>query len=128
MNGKILIVDDALFMRVTIKRALEEEGFTDCLEAENGEAACRIYEAEHPDLVLMDISMPVMNGIDALKNIKKMDSHAVVVMCSAVGQEAMIQEALEYGASEFIVKPFKKEQITEAVDMCLKSKQVVKYE
>lgn len=128
MDGKILVVDDALFMRVTIKRILGEAGFTDCLEAENGETACSVYEKENPDLVLMDISMPVMNGIDALKVIRKMDPHASVIMCSAVGQEAMICEALDSGAAEFIVKPFKKEQIIEAVNMCLGSKQVIKDE
>lgn len=128
MGGKILVVDDALFMRVTIKKALAEAGFTDCLEAADGEEACRIYEKERPDLVLMDISMPVMDGIRALKAIMEMDPHAVVVMCSAVGQDAMICEALENGAKEFIVKPFKKEQITGVVNMCLEGKQVNTYE
>lgn len=88
MDEKILIVDDALFMRVNLKRILTEAGYKNLLEAENGEVACRLYETEKPDLVLMDISMPVMDGIAALKNIRKQDNTAVVVMCSAVGQEA----------------------------------------
>lgn len=81
----------------------------------------RLYETEKPDLVLMDISMPVMDGIAALKNIRKQDNTAVVVMCSAVGQEAMIMESVENGAMEFIVKPFKGEQIVSAVKNCLEN-------
>ena len=121
MDEKILIVDDALFMRVNLKRILTEAGYKNLLEAENGEVACRLYETEKPDLVLMDISMPVMDGIAALKNIKKQDNTAVVVMCSAVGQEAMIMESVENGAMEFIVKPFKGEQIVSAVKNCLEN-------
>lgn len=121
MDEKILIVDDALFMRVNLKRILTEAGYKNLLEAENGEVACRLYEAEKPDLVLMDISMPVMDGIAALKNIRKQDNTAVVVMCSAVGQEAMIMESVENGAMEFIVKPFKGEQIVSAVKNCLEN-------
>lgn len=121
MDEKILIVDDALFMRMNLKRILTEAGYKNLLEAENGEVACRIYEEEKPDLVLMDISMPVMDGIAALKNIRKQDNTAVVVMCSAVGQEAMIMESVENGAMEFIVKPFKGEQIVSAVKACLEN-------
>ncbi|MCR1841715.1 response regulator [Murimonas intestini] len=121
MDEKILIVDDALFMRVNLKRILTEAGYKNLLEAENGEVACRLYETEKPDLVLMDISMPVMDGIAALKNIRKQDNTAVVVMCSAVGQEAMIMESVENGAMEFIVKPFKGEQIVSAVKNCLEN-------
>ena len=121
MDEKILIVDDALFMRVNLKRILTKAGYKNLLEAENGEVACRLYETEKPDLVLMDISMPVMDGIAALKNIRKQDNTAVVVMCSAVGQEAMIMESVENGAMEFIVKPFKGEQIVSAVKNCLEN-------
>ena len=121
MDEKILIVDDALFMRVNLKRILTEAGYKNLLEAENGEVACRLYETEKPDPVLMDISMPVMDGIAALKNIRKQDNTAVVVMCSAVGQEAMIMESVENGAMEFIVKPFKGEQIVSAVKNCLEN-------
>ena len=121
MNEKIMIVDDALFMRASLKRVLAEAGYSNFLEADNGETACRIYAEEQPDLVLMDISMPIMNGLDALKKIRKKNENAVVVMCSAVGQEAMIMEAVENGAVEFIVKPFKGEQIVNAVKQCLEN-------
>lgn len=119
MGKKILIVDDALFMRTMLKRILNEAGFFDIVEAEDGEAGCEVYDKTHPDLVLLDISMPKLNGIEALKVIRKVDPNAKVVMCSAVGQEAMIVEAIENGAAEFIVKPFKKEQIIEAVKKIL---------
>ncbi len=116
MQNKILIVDDALFMRAMLKKILKEAGYTQIFEAANGVEACTVYEAEKPDVVLMDISMPEMNGIEALKAIVGEDPDAVVVMCSAVGQEAMILEAVQSGALDFIVKPFKAEQIVQAVE------------
>lgn len=119
MQDKILIVDDALFMRTMLKKILNEAGYLQICEAANGVEACAVYEAEKPDVVLMDISMPEMNGIDALKAIVEEDSRAIVVMCSAVGQEAMILEAVQSGALDFIVKPFKPEQIVEAVEKAL---------
>lgn len=119
MEKKILVVDDALFMRTMLKRILNEAGFADIVEAADGEAGCAAYEETHPDMVLLDISMPKMNGIDALKAIRKGDPDAKIVMCSAVGQEAMIIEAIENGAADFIVKPFKKEKIVEAVKKML---------
>lgn len=112
MGKKILIADDALFMRSMIMRILREEGYTEFLEADNGQEACDIYEREHPDLVFMDITMPEMSGLTALQNIKSKFQDAVIVMCSAIGQEGMIEEALINGAKDFIVKPFKREQIT----------------
>lgn len=122
MQNKILIVDDALFMRAMLKKILKEAGFTEIFEAANGVEACTVYEAEKPDAVLMDISMPEMNGIEALKAIVREDADAVVVMCSAVGQEAMILEAVQSGALDFIVKPFKPEQIIQAVETALDKK------
>lgn len=119
MENKILIVDDALFMRAMLKKILNEAGYTQIFEAANGAEACEVYEAQKPDAVLMDISMPEMNGIDALKAIVREDPEAVVVMCSAVGQEAMIIEAVQSGALDFIVKPFKPEQIVQAVETAL---------
>lgn len=119
MGKKILIVDDALFMRTMLKRILNEAGFDEIVEAVDGEDGCKRYEETHPDLVLLDISMPKRNGIDALKVIKKNDPNAKIIMCSAVGQEAMMIEAIENGALEFIVKPFKKEQIVEAAQKIL---------
>lgn len=122
MQNKILIVDDALFMRAMLKKILKEAGYTQIFEAANGVEACMVYEAEKPDAVLMDISMPEMNGIEALKAIVREDADAVVVMCSAVGQEAMILEAVQSGALDFIVKPFKPEQIIQAVETALDKK------
>ncbi|MBT9777827.1 response regulator [Clostridium sp. MCC353] len=119
MDKKILVVDDALFMRAMLKKILKEGGFNHILEALDGDEACSIYEEERPDLVLMDISMPKLNGIEALKRIREMNPQALVIMCSAVGQEAMIVEALEAGALEFIIKPFKPEHILKPVKAAL---------
>lgn len=110
MKKKIMIVDDALFMRKRLKTVLEELN-CEFLEAENGEVACELFQKEQPDLILMDISMPVMDGIDALIAIRKMDAQVPVVICSAIGQETMIVRAINAGASEFIVKPFTSENI-----------------
>ncbi|PNV62197.1 two-component system response regulator [Clostridium sp. chh4-2] len=119
MDKKILVVDDALFMRAMLKKVLNEAGFDQVIEAVDGEEADLVYEKEKPDLVLMDISMPKLNGIEALKRIKKRDPEALVIMCSAVGQEAMIIEAMDAGAYEFIVKPFKPEQIIRSIKAAL---------
>ena len=119
MDKKILVVDDALFMRAMLKKVLNEAGFEQVIEAVDGGEAGLVYEKEKPDLVLMDISMPKLNGIEALKRIKKRDPEALVIMCSAVGQEAMIIEAMDAGAYEFIVKPFKPEQIIRSIKAAL---------
>lgn len=119
MDKKILVVDDALFMRAMLKKVLNEAGFDQVIEAVDGEEADLVYEKEKPDLVLMDISMPKLNGIEALKRIKKREPEALVIMCSAVGQEAMIIEAMDAGAYEFIVKPFKPEQIIRSIKAAL---------
>lgn len=121
MDDKILIVDDALFMRTTLKRVLSQAGYQNLHEACDGEEACRICEEICPRVVLMDISMPNMDGIAALKQIKKKWPGTEVIMCSAVGQEAMIVDALESGAAEFIVKPFKPDQIVQAVKAVLET-------
>ena len=107
MDKKIMLVDDAAFMRMMIKDALTKNGYTNIIEAADGEIACTKYAAEHPDLVIMDITMPNKTGIEALKDIKASDPAAKVVMCSAMGQEAMVVEAIKLGALDFIVKPFK---------------------
>ena len=105
MKKKILIVDDAIFMRMCLKRELEELN-CDFLEAENGEVACELFQKERPNLVVMDISMPVMDGIEALIVIRKMDLNVPVIICSAMGQESMVINAIKAGASDFITKPF----------------------
>ena len=115
MAKNILICDDAAFMRMMIKDTLQKNGFTDILEAANGQLAVATYQAERPDLVIMDITMPVMDGLQALKEIKTFDSGATVVMCSAMGQETMVVDALKQGAKDFIVKPFQADRVIEAV-------------
>lgn len=115
MDKKILLVDDAMFMRMMIKDTLRKNGYTDILEAENGARAVEIYEAEHPDLVMMDITMPEMDGLQALRRLKEIDGEANVIMCSAMGQEGMVVEAIKLGAKDFIVKPFKPDRIMQAV-------------
>ena len=115
MKGKILIVDDAAFMRMMIKDTLKKNGYENFFEASDGEQAVQMYKAENPDLVLMDITMPNKNGLDALKEIKDTDINANVVMCSAMGQESMVVEAIRSGARDFIVKPFKAERILKTV-------------
>ncbi len=116
-NDTVMIVDDALFMRSMLRRALEGARDLDVIEAASGAEAVEKYREGRPGLVLMDISMPGMNGIEALKEIRGIDEDACVVMCSAIGQENMIAEAVAAGAVSFIVKPFKPDQILKAVEM-----------
>ena len=104
--AKILLVDDAAFMRMMVKNTLNENGYTDLYEASDGAEAVTKYAELKPDLVIMDITMPNMDGLEALKAIRKADPNASVVMCSAMGQEAMVIEAIKSGAKDFIVKPF----------------------
>lgn len=108
---RVMIVDDAVFMRVTIKKIVESEGFEIAAEAANGEEAVRLYKSEKPDLVLMDITMPEMNGLEALRLIREYDKNAEVIMISAMGQQQMVVQAIEYGAKNFIVKPFDEAKI-----------------
>ena len=117
--GKIMIVDDAAFMRMLIKDTLAKNGYTDIVEASDGQKACDTYAAEFPDLVFMDITMPNKTGIEALAEIMKMNKDAKVVMCSAMGQEAMVVEAIKLGALDFIVKPFKPDRILQTVKKVL---------
>jgi len=115
MAKNILICDDAAFMRMMIKDILTKNGYNVVGEAENGAKAVEKYAELKPDLVLMDITMPEMDGIQALKKIKENDSSAMVIMCSAMGQQAMVIEAIQGGAKDFIVKPFQAERVLEAV-------------
>ena len=117
--AKILLVDDAAFMRKVIKDTLTKAGYTDIHEAVDGADAVEKYATLQPDLVLMDITMPNMDGLEALKAIRGADANANVVMCSAMGQEAMVVEAIKLGALDFIVKPFKPERIIQAVTKVL---------
>lgn len=113
--GRILIVDDTLFMRTLLKNILFSGGHTIVGEAENGEEAIARYQELKPDLVTMDVVMPKMNGIDALKNIRAADPNAKVVMCTAVGQEQMVKLAVKTGAKGYIVKPFQAPKVLEEV-------------
>lgn len=119
MANGILIVDDASFMRMMIKDILTKNGFNVLGEAENGAKAVERYKELNPDLVLMDITMPEMDGIQAVKEIKKLNANAKVVMCSAMGQQAMVIEAIQAGAKDFIVKPFQADRVVEAVKKVL---------
>ena len=113
--AKIMLVDDAAFMRMMIKNTLTQQGYTDIVEAQDGAEAVTKFDEENPDLVFMDITMPNMDGLEALKAIKGGDPNATVVMCSAMGQEAMVIDAIKSGAKDFIVKPFKPDRILKAV-------------
>ena len=119
MANGILVVDDAAFMRMMIKDVLSKNGFTIAGEAENGARAIEKYKELTPDLVIMDITMPEVDGIQAVKEIKKINGAAKVIMCSAMGQQAMVIEAIQAGAKDFIVKPFQAERIIEAVKKVL---------
>lgn len=119
MDKKIMIVDDAAFMRMMIKNSLTGNGYTNIIEAADGQIAFETYKAEKPDLVIMDITMPNMDGIQSLQAIKGYDPNAMVVMCSAMGQEAMVVDAIRYGALDFIVKPFKPDRILQTVKKIL---------
>ena len=117
--AKILIVDDAAFMRMMIKNILIKEGYDVVGEAENGAQAVEKYKELNPDLVTMDITMPEMDVISAVKEIMKINKGAKVVMCSAMGQQAMVIDAIQAGAKDFIVKPFQPDRVIEAISKVL---------
>jgi two-component system chemotaxis response regulator CheY len=117
--AKILIVDDAAFMRTLLKNILFPKGHEIAGEAENGAIAVEKYRQLKPDLVTMDIVMPGVNGIDALKQIKAFDPNAKIIMCTAVGQEAMVRAAITSGAKGYIVKPFQAPKVLEEVQKVL---------
>lgn len=113
--AKILTVDDAAFMRRIIKTTLKKAGYTEIYEAADGVQAIEKYNQIKPNLVLLDITMPNMNGLDTLKAIRAADPNANVVMCTAMGQEIMVIDAIRSGAKDFIVKPFKPDRILKTV-------------
>ncbi len=117
--AKILLADDAAFMRKVIKDTLSKNGYTDLYEAVDGADAVQKYDEVGPDLVILDITMPNMDGLEALKAIRAKNGSANVVMCSAMGQEAMVIDAIQSGAKDFIVKPFKPERIMKTVTTIL---------
>jgi two-component system chemotaxis response regulator CheY len=115
MIKEILVVDDAAFMRMMIKDILSRNGFKVVGEADNGLRAVERYSELRPDLVIMDITMPELDGIEAVKRIRRLDDKATIIMCSAMGQQSMVIEAIQAGAKDFIVKPFQPERVVEAV-------------
>jgi len=119
MAKNILICDDAAFMRMMIKDILTKNGYNIAGEAENGMKAVEKYNETKPDLVMMDITMPEMDGLEALKQIKKADRNANVIMCSAMGQQAIVIECIQLGAKDFIVKPYMAERVLESVSRVL---------
>lgn len=119
MAKRILICDDAAFMRMMIKDILTKNGYEIAGEAENGLKAVEKYAETKPDLVMMDITMPDMDGIEALKKIRASDANAKIVMCSAMGQQAMVIDSIQAGAKDFIVKPFQADRVLEAVQKVL---------
>jgi two-component system chemotaxis response regulator CheY len=117
--AKVLVVDDAAFMRMMIKDILRKGGYEVIGEAEDGIKALDKYKELHPDLVTMDITMPDMDGITAVREIRKVDPNALIIMCSAMGQQAMVIDAIQAGAKDFVVKPFQPERVLEAVKKVL---------
>ncbi|WP_282937882.1 response regulator [Paenibacillus sp. RC67] len=117
--AKVMVVDDAAFMRMVLKTMLTEEGHEIVAEAANGLEAVQAYSTIKPDLVTMDITMPELDGVGALKEIRKIDPGANIIMCSAMGQKAMVVDAITAGAKDFVVKPFQKERVIESVNKVL---------
>ncbi|HCY35852.1 MAG: two-component system response regulator [Candidatus Margulisiibacteriota bacterium] len=116
---KILVVDDAAFMRMRCSKLLKENGH-EVVEAENGTMAISKYKSEKPDLVFMDITMPEMDGITAVAEIRKIDPEAKIAMLSAMGQQSMVMDAIKAGARDFVVKPFQPEKIIATINKLLK--------
>ncbi|WP_458413020.1 response regulator [Schinkia sp. CFF1] len=117
--ARILIVDDAKFMRMTLTNILQKGNHEVIGEAENGRLAIEQYKELNPDIVTMDITMPEMTGIEAVKQIKAIDPNAKIIMCSAMGQQKLVVEAIESGAKDFVVKPFDENRVLEAVSRVL---------
>jgi two-component system, chemotaxis family, chemotaxis protein CheY len=115
MAKRVLITDDALFMRVTLRNILTKSGYEVAGEAANGKESIELYESTRPDLVTMDITMPEMDGITALREIRRLHPEANIIMCTAMGQKNLVMEAVTSGAKDFIVKPFQPEKVIEAI-------------
>ncbi|NLA57360.1 MAG: response regulator [Firmicutes bacterium] len=115
MGKRVLVTDDTAFMRMTLRNVLEKNGFEVVGEAADGEEAVALYTELRPDVVTMDITMPKMDGITAIRKILEIDPNAKVIVCSAMGQKPMVIEALNAGAKDFLVKPFQPERIIEAL-------------
>ena len=119
MAHRVMLVDDTSFMRMMLKNILVGSGYEVIGEAENGAKAVEQYKALKPDLVIMDIIMPEMGGIDAVREIMKVNPSAKILMCSSMGQQSLVVEAIQAGAKDFIVKPFQPSNVLEAVKKAL---------
>jgi two-component system chemotaxis response regulator CheY len=119
MGIDVLIVDDLTFIKMVLRDLVEKAGFRVVGEASDGEEALRLFHERHPDVVLLDITMPKMDGITALKKMLEMDPNAKVIMCSALGQQRLIVQAIQLGAKDFIVKPFRPERVIGAIKRIL---------
>ena len=115
MRHKILIADDATFMRMMLKDILSHAGFINLIEAKNGREAKNLFKVEKPELILLDVTMPDMDGLRALEEIKEINPDVKIIMCSSMGQEEIVSECFEKGADDFIMKPFKPERVVQAV-------------
>jgi two-component system chemotaxis response regulator CheY len=115
VGTKILIVDDASFMRMMLRNVLSSHGYEVVGEAENGRLAVKTYQEIKPEIVLIDLIMPEMGGIEAVKKIIELDRDAKIIICSAMGQQALVVEAMQAGARDFIVKPFQPSSVIEAI-------------
>lgn len=113
---KIMLVDDTVFVRMGLRKILEERGYHVVAEASNGREALRMYQQFKPDLVTLDITMPVMDGMATLKEIIKMDKTAKIIMCSTTGRKDKVIEAVRSGAVDYIVKPYHKDRVLEAIE------------
>ncbi|MCL1917696.1 MAG: response regulator [Peptococcaceae bacterium] len=120
MSHTVMVVDDAAFMRMMLKDILSNNGYQVVGEAENGAVAVEKYMELKPNITIMDITMPEMDGLQAIKEIRSKDPEAKVIMCSAMGQQAMVIEAIQSGAKDFVVKPFQADRVLEAIGKALK--------
>ncbi|TBL79509.1 response regulator [Paenibacillus thalictri] len=118
--ARIMVVDDAAFMRTMLKNILTEQGHEIVAEATNGEEAVNVYKQHKPDLVTMDITMPDKDGIEAATQIISFDPQAKIIMCSAMGQQLMVLNALKAGAKDFIVKPFQNDRVIASINKVLR--------
>lgn len=119
MSKRVLITDDAAFMREMLREIIAEGGYEVVAEAADGEEALERFNEHHPDVITLDIVMPGKSGLEVLRELTALDPSACVVMCSALGQEALVMEALEAGAKEYIIKPFKPDQVLGALNEAL---------
>ena len=121
MAIRVLVIDDLPFMRSLVRDILTDAGMTVVAEAEDGRQGLRAYLASEPDVVLLDIAMPVMDGLTTLKKLRMLDRRVRVVMCSALGEQEMIVRAIQLGARDFVIKPFRPERVVSAISKVIQA-------